>query len=109
MHGGTKALWALLVLSTSAARAELQVEGVSDEVARNVQNFVALAGEPCDAEPWLLRRRFRTVEAEVREALEKLLLYRGDELQAAIRCAEQSARLVVALEREGEQGLAILG
>ena len=64
-----------LLLLASLARSELQVEGVSEELARNVQNYVALAGEPCDADSWLIRRRFRSIEAEVRSALEPFGYY----------------------------------
>ncbi|MGB5626369.1 MAG: POTRA domain-containing protein, partial [Woeseiaceae bacterium] len=64
-----------MLLLASLARGELRVEGVSDEIARNVQNFVALASEPCDAETWLVRRRFRAIETEVRSALEPFGYY----------------------------------
>ncbi len=68
------ALFPLLLLA-SLARGELRVEGVSDEIARNVQNYVALASEPCDAETWLVRRRFRAIETEARSALEPFGYY----------------------------------
>lgn len=69
-----KTLLSLLLL-TSLARGDLQIDGVSDELARNVQSFVALSGEPCDAETWLIRRRFRNVEAEIKKALEPFGYY----------------------------------
>lgn len=69
-----KTLLAFLLL-TSPARGELQIIGVSDEIARNVRSFVALADEPCDAEAWLIRRRFRNLEADVRTALEPFGYY----------------------------------
>jgi translocation and assembly module TamA len=64
-----------LLLLASLARGELQIEGVSDEVSRNVRSYVALASEPCDAEAWLVRRRFRAVETETRTALEPFGYY----------------------------------
>ena len=64
-----------LLLVTSLARSELLLEGVNDEIARNVQSYVALAAEPCDADSWLIRRRFRKVETEVRSALEPFGYY----------------------------------
>lgn len=64
-----------LLLLASLVRGELQIEGVNDEIARNVQNYIALANEPCDAEAWLIRRRFRTVEAEIKAALEPFGYY----------------------------------
>lgn len=64
-----------LLILASQSRAELLVTGVSDEVARNIQSYVSLASEPCDAEPWLVRRRFRAVESEVRSALEPFGYY----------------------------------
>ncbi|MGB5491367.1 MAG: autotransporter assembly complex family protein [Woeseiaceae bacterium] len=64
-----------LLLVTTLARSELLLEGISDEIARNVQSYVALAAEPCDADSWLIRRRFRKVETEVRSALEPFGYY----------------------------------
>jgi translocation and assembly module TamA len=64
-----------LLLLASLARGELQIKGVSDEVSRNVRSYVALASEPCDAEAWLVRRRFRAVETETRTALEPFGYY----------------------------------
>ena len=75
MHFGPRTALLLLLLSASPARGELQIEGVSDEIARNVRSYVALAAEPCDAEEWLVRRRFRKVEAEARAALEPFGYY----------------------------------
>ena len=65
----------LLFAFAAQPRAELRVDGVSDELARNVFSYVALASEPCDAEPWLIRRRFRAVAPEVRSALEPFGYY----------------------------------
>jgi hypothetical protein len=50
--------------------ADLQIEGVDDDLARNIRSYVTLATEPCDAEPWRIRRRFRNIETEARTALE---------------------------------------
>ena len=75
MHCRVSHLLLSLLLVASMAKGELLVQGVDEEIARNVQNYVALANEPCDAEPWLLRRRFRTVDAEVRSALEPFGYY----------------------------------
>ena len=58
-----------------AARSELILEGVDGELERNVRAFVALDGETCDAEDWLVRRRFRTAQAEARKALEPFGYY----------------------------------
>ncbi|MCP5092557.1 MAG: outer membrane protein assembly factor [Gammaproteobacteria bacterium] len=63
------------MLLTSLARGEVQIHGVSDEIARNVRSFVALASEPCDAEAWLIQRRFRNIEADIRTALEPFGYY----------------------------------
>jgi translocation and assembly module TamA len=69
------ALFSLLLLA-ALARGELRVEGVSDDIARNVENFVGLAAEPCDADRQMVRRRFRKIEAEARSALEPFGYYR---------------------------------
>ena len=75
MHFVLRTALLLLILSASPARGGLLIEGVSDEIERNVRSYVALASEPCDAEAWLVRRRFRKVEAEVRSALEPFGYY----------------------------------
>jgi len=54
---------------------DIVVNGVSDELLKNVAGYVSLANEPCDAEPWLVRRRFRDVETEVKSALEPFGYY----------------------------------
>lgn len=65
------ALLALACLCWPAAGlSALQIDGVNDELARNIRSYVTLASEPCDAEQWRIRRRFRTIETEVRSALE---------------------------------------
>ena len=60
----------LALLLASLGHAELIVEGVDAQLQQNVRSYVALAGEPCDAESWLVRRRFRAVAAEVKTALQ---------------------------------------
>ena len=64
-----------LLLLASVARAELVVEGVTDELAGNVRSYVSLAEEPCDAESWLVQRRFRAIAAEVGTALQPFGFY----------------------------------
>ena len=64
-----------LLLLASLGHAELIIGGVDDELQRNVQSFVALASEPCDAESWLVRRRFRKIDAETRLALQPFGYY----------------------------------
>lgn len=65
----------LLLLLTSLGHAELLVDGVDDELQRNVRSYVSLANEPCDAETWLVRRRFRAIDAEIRTALQPFGYY----------------------------------
>lgn len=65
----------LSLLLAPLSNAELLIEGVSNEIARNVRSYVSLASEPCDAELWLVRRRFRAVESEVKAALEPFGYY----------------------------------
>lgn len=60
----------------SPAHAELEVIGLDEDLERNVRAFVSLAEEPCDAEEWLVRRRFRGLDKQAREALEPLGYYR---------------------------------
>lgn len=65
----------LLLAIASAATAEMQVSGLSDELARNVRAYVELADELCDAEPWRVRRRYREAVAQARQALEPFGYY----------------------------------
>lgn len=58
------------------AWAELTIEGVDQDLERNVRAYAAIASEPCDADERLIRRRFRTLEKEVRTALEPFGYYR---------------------------------
>jgi translocation and assembly module TamA len=58
-----------------SAGAELEVTGVDNELEANIRAFASLAGEPCDAEDWLIQRRYRNLEREVREALEPFGYY----------------------------------
>jgi translocation and assembly module TamA len=67
---------ALLTGIPSIADAGLEVSGIDAVLERNVRAFVALDDEPCDAEDWLVRRRFRTLEKETRESLEPFGYYR---------------------------------
>ena len=55
--------------------ADLTISGVDRSLERNVRAFATIVAEPCDAEAWLVRRRFRTLEAEVRKALEPFGYY----------------------------------
>lgn len=65
----------LLFLAASFARAELRLKGVDDAIAHNVESYIGLAAEPCDADSRLVRRRFRKVDTEVRLALEPFGYY----------------------------------
>ena len=60
----------LLALVPVRTCAELVIEGLDDQLAKNVRAYVGLATEPCDAESWVIRRRFRLAESEARTALE---------------------------------------
>ena len=62
-------------LLPAAARPELAVSGVDGELERNVLAFVALDDEPCDAEDWLIRRRFRALQEQAQKALEPFGFY----------------------------------
>lgn len=63
------ALW------TCLCSADVLIEGVSDELENNVRAYISLAAESCDAETWLVRRRFRSIEKEARSALEPFGYY----------------------------------
>jgi translocation and assembly module TamA len=50
--------------------AEVDIQGVDGPLAENIRAFVELAGEPCNAERWRVRRRFITADTQISRALE---------------------------------------
>ncbi|MDH4032048.1 MAG: hypothetical protein OEU49_14445, partial [Chromatiales bacterium] len=76
----TKPTYLLLValLLPSMVVADLTISGLNEDLERNVRAFATIATEPCDAEAWLVRRRFRTLESQVRKALEPFGYYRPE-------------------------------
>ncbi|MDX1404579.1 MAG: autotransporter assembly complex family protein [Woeseiaceae bacterium] len=77
--------------------AELVVSGVQPEIEQNVRAYVSLASEPCDAEPWRIRRRFRTIETETRRALEPFGYYRP-EIAASLAQEEQCWQATLSID-----------
>lgn len=75
MHRRITSLSVFLLLAGSLASAELQLEGVSGDIAHNVRNYIGLSAEPCNADSWLIRRRFGSIEKEVAAALEPFGYY----------------------------------
>lgn len=69
-------LFLVVLLLPSVLSAELTVTGIDGELERNIRAFAKIAAEPCDAEAWLLRRRFRALQAEARTALEPFGYYK---------------------------------
>lgn len=65
----------VLLLLPPLSVAELSVTGIDGELERNVRAFATIASESCDAEGWLVRRRFRALESEARKALEPFGYY----------------------------------
>jgi translocation and assembly module TamA len=59
----------------SPADAALEIKGVDEDLERNVRAFVSLDDEPCDAEEWLVRRRYRALEKQARDSLEPFGFY----------------------------------
>lgn len=68
-------LFLVILLLPSVLAAELTISGINGELERNVRTFATIASEQCDAEAWLIRRRFRALEAETRKALEPFGYY----------------------------------
>lgn len=89
-------MFAVMLLATSV-RAELEVTGVGDDLSVNVAAYVSLADEPCDAEAWLVRRRFRKVDAEVRSALEPFGYYHPV-IEKSLRLEEDCWRVSVNID-----------
>ena len=76
----TKPTYLILValLLPSVVVADLAISGLNEDLERNVRAFATIATEPCDAEAWLVRRRFRTLESEIRKALEPFGYYQPE-------------------------------
>jgi len=87
----------LLLLLPTVVVAELTVSGVDREIERNVRTYVSLASEPCDAEPWRIRRRFRTVEADTRKALEPFGFYQPN-IMSTLSLAEDCWQATLTIE-----------
>ena len=68
-------LLATLLLASGSAVAKITIDGVDSELESNIRAYASLEGEPCDAPVWLIRRRYRTLEREAREALEPFGYY----------------------------------
>ena len=68
-------LFLVVLLLPSTLAAELTVTGIEGELERNVRAFATIASESCDAEAWLVRRRFRALDSEARKALEPFGYY----------------------------------
>ncbi len=86
-----------LLLLVSAGRADLRVEGVSGELARNVRLFTALADEPCDAPAWRVRRRYARLAADARRALEPFGYYNA-RVSTTLEFADDCWNAVVEIE-----------
>jgi translocation and assembly module TamA len=65
----------LLLLLPGFARAELGITGLDRDLERNVRAYTTLDDETCDAEAWRVRRRFRSLEADIRKALQPFGFY----------------------------------
>jgi len=63
------------LLLSPVAVADLQITGVVGDIERNVRTFASIASEPCDANERVIRRRFRTLQGEVRKSLEPFGYY----------------------------------
>ena len=70
-------LLVIMLLPVKVA-AELTITGIDKELERNVRSSATVASEPCDAEAWLVRRRFRALESEARKALEPFGYYQPE-------------------------------
>ncbi len=65
----------LLFLFVFEASGELRVVGLDKELLQNVLLHTKLSDEPCNAESWLVRRRFGNLENEAKTALEPFGFY----------------------------------
>lgn len=85
------------LLLPPVAVAELTVRGVDQDIERNIRAFASLTGESCDTEQWLVRRRFRVLESEAREALEPFGFY-APTITSELQRDEQCWRATITIE-----------
>jgi translocation and assembly module TamA len=85
------------LLAVSTARAELIVEGLGEDLERNVRSFATISNEACDAPDWRIRRRFRALEGQVQSALEAFGYYSPD-VTSELRSAEACWQAVVTVD-----------
>ena len=69
------AVLALCVLATVPATAEVNIAGLDDELATNVQLLLPLSGSACDSARWRVERLFRDADKSIHEALQALGYY----------------------------------
>jgi translocation and assembly module TamA len=69
------ALLALCFLAPASASAEVNIAGLDDELATNVQLLLPLSGSACDSARWRIERLFRDADKSIHEALEALGYY----------------------------------
>ncbi len=91
----------LVVVLAAEARAELDIDGIDDELARNVRAYASISTEPCDASASTLRRRFRGLAEEAREALEPFGYYEP-RIETALELGEDCWSASVTID-PGEQ------
>lgn len=91
-----KCILLLLLLLPAGGAAQLIISGVDAQVEQNIRAYVALASEPCDAESWRVRRRFRALEAEVKKSLEPFGYY-NPIIEASLGSDETCWRAVLSI------------
>ncbi len=87
----------LLALVPQPGIAEVRISGVEAELENNIRAYVSLAGEPCDAPAWRVRRRFRDIESEIRDALQPFGYYEPQievELELNPDCWQAGAKVL---------------
>ncbi|MDX1482770.1 MAG: POTRA domain-containing protein, partial [Woeseiaceae bacterium] len=78
----------MILLWANTTRAELWIDGINGEPARNIRLFTPLASEPCDAEEWLIRRRYRNLARDAARALEPFGYYEAT-FETSLRFEEE--------------------
>ncbi len=65
-----------LPLATLAA-SKIRIEGIKDDVRKNVEAYLSIGDEPCDAPVWRIRARFERADKEITQALQAYGYYRS--------------------------------
>ncbi|MDH3644218.1 MAG: autotransporter assembly complex protein TamA [Gammaproteobacteria bacterium] len=84
----------VLLFFAMQTRADLELQGVEGEIARNILTHLRLDDEPCDVPRFRVRQRYRGLEQRVRAAVSPYGFY-GPKIKRQLTFAEDCWRVVL--------------